>query len=99
MANRDSDFDGFRMTFSMGRDTLLDYGLLASGVLDPPNRVIILVSIGIMPQVLIDGIITNHQVSPSNRPGESTLNVFGKDISVKLSLEEKARPIRISPTP
>ncbi|UUZ47653.1 phage baseplate assembly protein V [Massilia sp. B-10] len=90
MANSDSDFDGFRMTFSMGRDTLLDYGLLASGVLDPPNRVIILVSIGIMPQVLIDGIITNHQVSPSNRPGESTLNVFGKDISVKLSLEEKS---------
>jgi hypothetical protein len=89
VANRDSDFDGFRMTFSMGKDALLDYSLLASGVLDPPSRVIIMVSIGIMPQVLIDGIITNHQVTPSNAPGESTLNVFGKDISVKLSLEEK----------
>lgn len=89
VTNRDSDFDGFRISFSLGKDALLDYGLLASGLLDPPSRVIIMVFIGVMPQILIDGIITNHQIAPSNRPGESTLNVFGKDISVKLSLEEK----------
>lgn len=90
VTNRDSDFDGFRISFSLGKDTLLDYSLLASGLLDPPSRVIIMVFIGVLPQILIDGIITNHQFAPSNRPGESTLHVFGKDISVKLSLEEKS---------
>jgi hypothetical protein len=89
VTNRDQDFDGFKMTFSLGKDSLVDYGLLLSGLLDPPSRVIILVIIGVLPQVLIDGIITNHQVVPSNKPGESTLHVFGKDISLKLSLEEK----------
>jgi hypothetical protein len=90
VTNKDQDFDGFKMTFSLGKDSLLDYGLLLSGLLDPPSRVIILVIIGVLPQVLIDGIITNHQVVPSNKPGESTLHVFGKDISLKLALEEKS---------
>lgn len=89
VTNRDRDFDGFKLSFSLGKDALLDYGLLLSGLLDPPSRVIILVTIGVLPEVLIDGIITNHQVVPSNRPGEGTLHVFGKDISLKISLEEK----------
>jgi len=89
VTNRDQEFDGFKLSFSLGKETILDYGLLLSGRLDPPSRVIIMVSIGVLPQVLIDGIITNHQIAPSNRPGESTLTVFGKDISLKLSLEEK----------
>lgn len=89
VTNRDQDFDGFKISFSLGKDSLLDNGLLLSGLLDPPSRVIIAVSVGVLPQVLIDGIITNHQVAPSNKPGESTLHVFGKDISLKLNLEEK----------
>lgn len=87
--NKDRDFDGFKLTFTIGRDSLLDYGLLQSGILDPPSRIIIIVIIGVLPQVLIDGIITNHQVAPSNDPGQSMLHVFGKDISLKLDLEEK----------
>jgi hypothetical protein len=90
VTNRDQDFDGFKISFSLGKDSLLDYGLLMSGLLDPPSRVIIMVFVGVLPQVLIDGIITNHQVAPSNKPGESTLHVFGKDISLKLGLEEKS---------
>ncbi|SHG51656.1 phage late control D family protein [Massilia sp. CF038] len=90
VTNRDSDFDGFKISFSLGKDSLLDYGLLMSGMLDPPSRVIIMVFIGVMPHILIDGVITNHQVAPSNRPGESTLHVFGKDVGVMLNLEEKS---------
>ena len=89
VTNRDQDFDGFQISFSLGKDSPLDYGLLMSGLLDPPSRVIIVVLIGVLPEVLIDGIITNHQIAPSNKPGESTLNVYGKDISLKLDLEEK----------
>lgn len=90
VTNKDRERDGFQMSFSLGKDSLLDYGLLRNGYFDPPTRVIIMVTVGILPQVLIDGIITNHQVMPSNKPGESTLTVTGEDISLMLDLEEKS---------
>lgn len=89
VTNRDHDRDGFQMTFTLGKESLLDYGLLLSGILDTGSRVIITAIIGVLPQVLIDGIITTHQVMPSNKPGESRLIVTGEDISLKLDLEEK----------
>ena len=48
-----------------------------------------MVIFGALPQVLIDGIITKHQVVPSNEPGRSTLHVTGEDISIKLSFEDQ----------
>ncbi len=89
VTNNDRDRDGFQMEFSLGRDSLLEYGLLRSGVLDVSNRVIIMMIFGALPQVLIDGIITDHQVIPSNEPGRSTFRVTGEDISVQLSFEEQ----------
>jgi hypothetical protein len=87
--SNDSGRDGFQMTFSLGRDAVADYDILLSGILDPPARVIIMVILGVLPQVLIDGIITSHQVSPSNRPGEGTLVVTGEDVSLALDFEER----------
>jgi hypothetical protein len=89
VTNKDRERDGFMMTLSLGKESLLDYGLLRNGFFDPPNRVVIMVVVGILPQVLIDGVITDHQVSPSNQPGESTLYVTGEDISLRLDLEQK----------
>lgn len=89
VTNNDRQRDAFQMDFNLGRDSLLEYGLLRSGVLDVPNRVIIMAIFGGLPQVLIDGIITDHQVIPSNEPGRSQLHVTGEDISVKLSFEDK----------
>jgi hypothetical protein len=87
--NNDSGRDGFQMTFSLGRDSLVDYDLLLSSLLEPPTRVVIAVVIGVLSQVLVDGIITNHQVSPSNKPGEGSLVVTGEDISLMLDLDER----------
>lgn len=90
VTNRDRERDGFQMNLALGKDSLLDYGLLLNGYFDPPSRVIIAVLIGVLPQVLIDGVITHHQVVPSNEPGKSTLIVSGQDISLMLDLEEKS---------
>lgn len=90
VTNKDRDRDGFQMTFTLGKESPLDYGLLQSGLFKPPNRVIITAIIDVTPEVLIDGIITNQQVMPSNRPGESRLVVTGEDITLKLDLEEKS---------
>jgi len=93
VTNNDSGRDGFQMTFTLGKYLLTDpdYRLLSQPFFEPPSRVIIAVMIGnfLIPQVLIDGIITNHQIAPSNTPGGSTLVVTGEDISLKLDLEDK----------
>jgi hypothetical protein len=81
--------DGFQLTFTLAKSAVVDYGLLASGQLEPFTRVIIGVLMGVVPQVLIDGIITHQQVSASDQPGRSTLTVTGRDVSVMLDLEEK----------
>ncbi len=88
--NTDRGRDTFQMTFALGKDSLIDYGLLLNGFFDPPNRIVIAVLIGVLPEVLIDGVITDHQVVPSHRPGESSLVVTGEDISLMLDLEEKS---------
>jgi hypothetical protein len=81
--------DGFQITFTLSKDQPADYNLLQSGALGPSTRVIIGVVLGALPQVLIDGIITHHQHSPSSDPGQSMLTVTGNDVSLLLDLEEK----------
>lgn len=100
VTQQDRERSGFQMTFSLGRESknYSDYWLLQKGILDPPNRVVITVIVGvkvgvnrpIKRQILIDGIITNHQIAPSNQPGESRLIVTGEDIGLMLDLKEKS---------
>ena len=81
--------DGFQLSFTIGKTKRGEYSLLQSGALDPDARVVIGVRLGVRLEPLIDGVIYNHQVSPGEQPGTSTLTVSGRDISVMLDLEEK----------
>ncbi len=81
--------DGFQLSFRLARDTPVDYSVLLSGLLDPFKRVVVAVVFGAMPEVLIDGVVTNQQFTPSSEPGGSTLTVTGKDVSQMMDLEEK----------
>ncbi len=89
VTNDDQNGDGFQITFAVSQTKLGEYDLLQGGSLDPSSRVIVAVLLGITPEVLIDGVITHHQLAPGNNPGGSTLTVTGKDVSVMLDLEEK----------
>jgi hypothetical protein len=73
---------GFQLTFAMSKKSPLNTQMLPVGVFDPGKRVILMVTINSLPTVLMDGIITQHTVTPSNEPGQSTLSVTGQDISV-----------------
>jgi hypothetical protein len=80
------------MTFHVGRTSVLDvleHRLLNNPALKPFNRVVLLVRFAIAPAVIMDGIITNQQLNPSNEPGGSTLTITGEDISVLMDLKEK----------
>jgi hypothetical protein len=92
VTHNDQGPSGFEITFQVGRASpldLLDYRLLMNPLLKPFNRVIVIVRFALVPQVLMDGIITNQQLSPSNEPGASTLTVTGEDVSVMMDLKER----------
>jgi hypothetical protein len=88
--NNDIDSgDGFQLTFTLAKGALQDYTLLRSGAVDMNNRVIIAVVLGLVPEVLIDGVITHHQINPGSEPGQATLTVTGKDVSQMMDREER----------
>ncbi|MGW8251071.1 MAG: hypothetical protein ACWGO1_10545, partial [Anaerolineales bacterium] len=68
---------------------LVDYLLLSLPLLRPFNRVILVVTFGVIPRVLMDGIITHQQLNPGNEPGSGMLTVTGEDVSVMMDLKEK----------
>lgn len=89
VTNDDQAGDGFQLRFAVGKDAVVDSSLLVSGVVDPMRRVVIGVLFGALPEVLIDGIVTRHELSPGDRPGTSTLTVTGRDVSKAFDLEER----------
>ena len=91
VTHNDEGQSGFQITFQIGRAglaDLLDYSLLANPLLRPFNRVILTVVFNIVPRVLMDGIITNRQLSPGDAPGTATLTVTGEDVSVMMDLKK-----------
>lgn len=76
---------GFQLRFSMARGSRLE-GMLAGRELDPPARVILVVTVDGRPQVLSDGVITRHDVVRSGTAGASTLTLTGLDVSQMMDL-------------
>ncbi len=90
VTNNDLQRDGFQMTFSLSRTRKMqEHTLLKDGLLDPKSRVCIIVLIQGKSQVLINGVITKHQVIPSQEPGQSRLVVTGEDTGHDLDRNEK----------
>ncbi|TYO63527.1 hypothetical protein FXV83_26840 [Bradyrhizobium hipponense] len=77
---------GFQLTFAISKKSPLNTQLLPVGAFDPGIRVILVATVNGLPTVLMDGIITQHTVTPSNEPGQSTLAVTGQDISLMMDL-------------
>ncbi len=94
VTNSDEGRDGFQITFNVGKGAEnlnpLDYSLIDNPLLKPFNMVTIGVTIGVIPHVLINGVITHIQLNPSNEPGQTTLTVTGEDVSVMMDMEEKS---------
>ncbi|MEE9464063.1 MAG: hypothetical protein V3W14_00635 [Candidatus Neomarinimicrobiota bacterium] len=92
VTHKDKGCSGFELTLKMGRSgpaDLLDYPLMNLPLLKLNNRVVIIVILSGTPKVLMDGIITNQQHTPSSEPGGSTMTITGDDISLEMDREEK----------
>lgn len=81
-ANRSS----FQLSFAMSKQSLLSQVLLPAGYFDFPSRVILVATINGAPQVVVDGIVTRQEVTPSSEPGQSKLTITGDDVSLMMDL-------------
>ena len=71
---------GFQLNFTMGKNSAFAH-LHASGYFDPRRRVIIAVTVNGSTDVLMDGIITKQEFTPSSAAGKSVFSVTGLDLT------------------
>jgi hypothetical protein len=84
---------GFQITFHTGKTSPLNLAMLPLGFFDPMiTRVVITMVYRGIPQVLMDGVVTRHEIAPSNSPGESTLTLTGEDLSVLMDVVQMRVP-------
>jgi hypothetical protein len=80
----------FKLDFSLSNDSPLHtIFLLAGGGIVPFIRVILVATISGIPEVLIDGVVTNQSVTPGGAGSRfSTLSISGVDLSALMDLVE-----------
>jgi hypothetical protein len=82
----DEGASGFQLTFTLSnRSPLHTLFLLSGGSPIPLLRVIIVVTFNGTPHVLMDGVVTNNEVSPGSDAGHSTLTVTGEDLTAVMN--------------
>ncbi len=78
----DTSNSGFQLTFSIDKQSPLQILFLLSG--GAPllfMRVVLTATVNGIPNVLIDGVITNNEISPGDKGSNSTLTITGKDLT------------------
>jgi len=78
---------GFELSFAFSSKSPLNTTFLLAGAQTPLLRVMIIVTINSVPQVLMDGVMTHHQIQPG-AAGLSTLTVMGKDLTKVMALQD-----------
>ena len=77
---------GFQLVFTTAKGSQILDTLLPAGYFDPPARVILTVNINGSSTVVMDGVITRHELAPSNDPGQSKLTLTGEDLTRMMDL-------------
>lgn len=80
---------GFQLSFTLANNSPLQlFFLLAMGQPVPFIRVILIVSFGGLPQVVMDGIVKHTEVVPDAMQGSSKLVITGEDLSALMDLTD-----------
>lgn len=72
---------GFQLIFNFSNKSPLATLLLLLGKTGPFIRVVVVVNVNGTPHVLMDGMISDHQLTPNVQTGQSTLTVTGSDLT------------------
>jgi hypothetical protein len=72
----------FQLTFELTKNSpLYTLFLIAGGIVPPLVRVVIAVTVNGTQEVLIDGVMTNHEISGGGRGENPTLTISGEDMT------------------
>ena len=73
----------FQLIFSVSTmSPLQTLFLLTGGASIPPIiRVVIVVTVNGMPEVIMDGVMTNHEIKPGSEAGHTTMTITGEDLT------------------
>lgn len=73
---------GFQLVFSIDKQSPLQILFLLTGGMPLLfMRVVLVVTVNGVANVLIDGVITNNQISPGDKGSNSTMTITGKDLT------------------
>ncbi|WP_266156968.1 hypothetical protein [Dyella silvatica] len=87
VANSGNEPSGFELVFTLSNNSPLQtLFLLAGGGALPFTRVVIVVTVSGNSEVIMDGLMTDHQFTPGTADGQSTLTVKGTDLSSIMSI-------------
>ena len=82
VTNHDIEPSGFKLTFMVDKNSPLQLMFLLSGGLPLLfMRVIVVATVNGQSNVLIDGVITQNEISPGDKGSDSTLSIFGRDLT------------------
>ncbi len=78
---------GFQLKFTIQNKSPLQQAFLVAATRTPLMRIILIATMNLIPHVLMDGVITNQEISSGNQPGESSLTVTGEDLTKVMDLQ------------
>ncbi|HEX4610555.1 MAG TPA: hypothetical protein VH092_20365 [Urbifossiella sp.] len=78
---------GFELTFAVAKNSpLLALFLLTGGAVPVPFRVVLVVTMNGAPEVIADGIMTDHQIAPGSNGTSAMLTIRGTDLTALMNL-------------
>ena len=82
----DTGTSGLQLTFSIDKQSPLQILFLLTGGLPILfMRVVLVATVNGVPNVLIDGVITNNEISPGDKGSNSTLTLTGEDLTALMN--------------
>src|SRR4030095_10057950 len=75
---------GFELKFSLSNDSVFTTLMVLLGQVGPLLRTILIVVIKGMPEQVLDGFVTQHQITPDVQTGMSTLALTSSDLTAVL---------------
>jgi len=84
-----TDRSGFQLTFTLANQSILQTLFLIGGSSPiPVLRVILMVTFGGLPEVVMDGVIQHHEIAPDAMNGSSKIVFTGQDLSALMDLQD-----------
>jgi hypothetical protein len=77
---------GFQLSFAVAKDSPLQTVFLLTGGPTPLLRVVLVVSVRGVSEVIMDGVMTQHQLTPGSGGRPATLTISGCDITALMNL-------------